>query len=311
MTTNIRNYIVPNLNEEPWFTVERQFYTDVINKLPSNDTSHVGTEHLHSALTQPNNNTVIVSVGTDSTVSMPLQSPGMLVVDAGHRLITQPVTGTMDATYVTYTNAVHPELPNVALALNYLLRVAPSISMFIGGSNNEKGETITAVTVIWTLSGDTPTHATLTDVPFVNISDGSYAFTGLSLTTDKVYTLTVGDDFANPTSSASTTVHFTQALRYGNSANASLSSADILALPDSFLTDTRQHVLSMDGNGYYLYIAYPATYGHADIWVMGLEDTSWIENTVSYTNASGYTENYYTYRSAYVQMGTGISVEVK
>lgn len=193
------------------------------------------------------------------------------------------------------------------------LRHAPTIASLTGGSVNEKGQTVSSVSLAWALSGDTPTHSTLTDVSGfdVNTAGGSHNFTGLSITTDKTYALTIGDDVENPSSTASAVVHFTQKMYYGNNAASSLTSAQVVALANKFLTDSRLQTLSLDGGGNYLYIAYPSAYGVADIWVGGLKDTSWIKTTVSVTNASGATENFYVYRSANQTSGAGISVEVK
>jgi hypothetical protein len=193
------------------------------------------------------------------------------------------------------------------------LRHAPLITGMSGGSVNEKGHTVSSVSLAWTLSGDAPTLSSLTDVTGfdVNTAGGAHAYTGLSLTTDKTYTLSIGDAVANPTSTASALVHFTQKMYAGNNAATSLTSAQILALGNIGLTDTRLHTLSLSGAGNYLYLAYPVAYGVADIWVGGLRDTSWIQTTVSVTNASGAVENFYVYRSANTTSGAGISVEVR
>ena len=219
-------------------------------------------------------------------------------------------TQIIPATNVTYSKG---SITNVQEALDSLLRVPPLITSFTGGSVNEKGQTITEVDTTFAHSGDTPTHSSLTDVPGfdINTAGGVHNFTSLSLVTDKTYVLTVGDNVANPTSSASIVVHFTQKFHYGNNANTSITSAQILALAHNVLTDSRQKTVSIDGGGNYLYIAYPVAYGVAEIWVGGFLDTSWVQNTVSHTNASGYVENYYTYRSQYVQAGSGISVEIR
>jgi len=193
------------------------------------------------------------------------------------------------------------------------LRHAPLIVSLSGGSVNEKGQTVSSASLSWTLSGDTPTHSSLTDVSGfdVNTAGGVHNFTGFSITTDKTYILTIGDDVENPSSTASVVEHFTQKMYYGNNATSSLTSAQVVALANKFLTDSRLQTLSLSGGGNYLYIAYPSDYGLADIWVGGLRDTSWIQTTVSVTNVSGATEDFYVYRSVNKTSGAGISVEVK
>ncbi len=92
-TTNYKNYTLNDLNNTPWFSNERQLFTDMLNKLPANDTSHVQAEHIHSTLTQPNNNNVIINIGTDSSAYMPLQPQGFLQVTAGGKVISSSGVG--------------------------------------------------------------------------------------------------------------------------------------------------------------------------------------------------------------------------
>jgi hypothetical protein len=220
----------------------------------------------------------------------------------------------LNSSLVAYTKDPNlPHVTNVKEALDILLYTPPLILTFTGGSISEKGTTITSVHAAWTITGNIPTHSSLTDVPGfdINTAGGSHDFTSLSLTTDKTYELTVGDDIDAITDFKDIVVHFTQKFHYGNNANTSISSAQILTLAHDVLTDSRQRTVSIDGGGNYLYVAYPVAYGVAEIWVGGFLDTSWVQNTVSHTNVLGYVENYYTYRSQYVQAGSGISVEIR
>jgi hypothetical protein len=224
------------------------------------------------------------------------------------------VIGPIYASQVGYSG--YSGITNVEQALNLLLRVAPKIISFTNDYPiNQKTITpITVVTVSWTIAGDAPTFTTLTSVPSFSLADlaiGHYTYTGLSITTDTTYTLTIGDNVQNPSSIATTTVHFTQKMYYGNNANTSLASAEIIALQNNFLTDSRLESLTIDGDGNYLYICYPIAYGVAAMWVSGLLDSSWQQSIVSVTNELGFVEDYYVYRSFYVQQGTGIPVQIK
>jgi hypothetical protein len=140
---------------------------------------------------------------------------------------------------------------------------------------------------------------------------GVHNFTGLSLTSNKTYTLTCGDADLNPSSSASTSVLFYPKLYYGDSALTSLTSAQIVGLANNYFASSRSFSQLMNGNNNYLYVCYPSSFGVGAIWVNGLQDASWIQATVSVTNASGYTQDYYTYRSSSTSSGTGISIEVR
>ena len=190
--------------------------------------------------------------------------------------------------------------------------VTINIDSFSGGSTNEIGTTVATVNAAWTLSGSaTVTSLTLTDAPDVLTTDTSYNFTGLSLTTNKTYTLAV-EDAEGSTDSSSISVVFRNKRHWGVSTNTSLSSAQILGLANSEFATSYSQSRTFDATGgYYLYFAWPSSFGASPTFtVNGLEDSSWVDNTVSHTNASGYTVNYDTWRSANLLNGSGIQVVV-
>jgi hypothetical protein len=217
-----------------------------------------------------------------------------------------------EADTTNYINNNYTTINNVKDALDKLLRLAPTIVTFIGGSINELGTVISSINFSWTLSGDNSQYSTLTDVlPFYINNISSYVLSGISLSADKTYTLTIGDTTLNPSSTANTIVHFTNRMFYGNSSNLVLNSSQIIGLGNSFLTDTRLTTITLNGAGNYLHICYPTSYGLPEIWMGGFLDSSWVTNIVSFTNSLGYTSNYYDMRSKYLQNGTGISIEIR
>ena len=72
----------------------------------------------------------------------------------------------------------------------------------------------------------------------------------------------------------------------------------------------------MDGNGEYIWIAMPQSFGLAinpdgtqsKFVVGGLANSAWEVFTTNYTNSFGHIEPYYLYRTTTVQFGTGISI---
>ena len=72
----------------------------------------------------------------------------------------------------------------------------------------------------------------------------------------------------------------------------------------------------MDGNGEYIWIAMPQSFGLAinpdgtqsKFVVGGLANSAWDVFTTNYTNSFGHIEPYYLYRTTTVQFGTGISI---
>jgi len=166
------------------------------------------------------------------------------------------------------------------------------------------GQTVTSVTTNWTLDGSPITSQTHTDYTAA-LSDRTHAFTGLSLTSDKTYTLSVTDGIS--TDVASTYVRFYIASFFGTSTVAApteaiveagntvweLQSAANRALPNTSIT----------GAGNYIYYAYPGSWGNVQIVVNGFNST-WIKTTVSITNSYGNTQNYYVYTSPTPIVGT-------
>jgi hypothetical protein len=162
---------------------------------------------------------------------------------------------------------------------------------------NYVGQTITAVTVSWTLSGSDITSQTLTDCSPA-LGDRTHAFTGLSLTSDKYYTLTITDGVTP--SSASTGVFFYIQKYYGTSADASPNAGDIQSGSTiwSYQNATYRSLGSTNvtGGGNYIFYSYPAAWGNIQLFVNGFLST-WNKTTVSLTNAYGDTRNYYVYTS--------------
>jgi len=204
-----------------------------------------------------------------------------------------------DASTTTYHFA-DPDLdlgfPTVEAALDYLLFSPLSVSIS-GGSLNEVGSTVTTVNCAWSYN-DTPeligpypillTQA-LTDFPGLLLADRSHLFTGLSITTNKSYTITATD--ARSTISASTTVAFSLKRYWGASALTSLSDADIRAMSQEFAGSEPKTVIYNCSGGKYPYYIYPASWGvPVTVLVGGFFYSDYSVTTRNFTNASGHTE---------------------
>lgn len=124
------------------------------------------------------------------------------------------------------------------------------------------------------------------------------------MTTDQVWTLSMGDD--EKAVSKRATLKFLNKAYWGNVAVAPASSADILALPDSEFANANFKKTIQHGspNGTFPCLAYPVRFGplrHVKIGVPNTvitppviwsDFTDYTVTTVSFTNASGYTEDY-------------------
>ena len=124
---------------------------------------------------------------------------------------------------------------------------------------------------------------------------------GATYSTSRTYTLTVGNALTNVT--ATTSVLFKQQNYWGNSANTSLTDAQIIALNSAFAT-SRTMSLNLSPSAQYIWIAYPASYGTATFTVNGLPNTAWNLTTRPFVNASGYSSSYNIYQSQNLLTGT-------
>lgn len=108
-----------------------------------------------------------------------------------------------------------------------------------------------------------------------------------------------------------------------NLQSSALNSAQILALPSSptggsNLVSTPVNSFLMNGNGEYIWICYPSSFGKmiqndgslSRFFVGGLSNSFWNIFTVNFTNQYGYTSQYYLYRSSVPSFGTNISISI-
>lgn len=102
-----------------------------------------------------------------------------------------------------------------------------------------------------------------------------------------------------------------------------LNSSQIISLSStatggSKLAADRSDVFSMNGDGKYIWIAMPQSFGKAieedysnsKFIVGGLSNSAWEIFTTTFTNQYGHIEPYYLYRTSTIQFGTGISIEI-
>lgn len=183
-----------------------------------------------------------------------------------------------------------------------------SITSFTNSVNTvETGSTVSSVSFNWTLNKTETSQSLNFGIGSQTVGVRSYNHVS-TFTTNRTYILTVGDGTSSTTASSS--VSFSQKRWWGTSATGTPNSALILALANNEFSSTRVKSFSQDGNSQYIYYAYPASFGLATFYVNGLLSSAWDLTVVSHTNSSGYTENYNVYRSTYIMNGTGIAISV-
>lgn len=179
----------------------------------------------------------------------------------------------------------------------------------------EYGETVSAVTLSWSIN-KTPTVLSLEDA---NTDDGmalevsarSHTFDNLSITKDNNQTWRlVATDERDATSEKTTSIAFYNGVYYGSAAvPASYDSAFILGLTKELRGSKKPSFTVTAGEGQCIYYCLPVRMGTCTFAVGGFTGGFSLVDTISFTNASGYTEQYYIYRSDNANLGaTSVAV---
>lgn len=121
------------------------------------------------------------------------------------------------------------------------------------------------------------------------------------------FELTVKD--GKNTVTASSAINFLNGVYYGAAVPATYNSTFILGLTKKLASSKTGTVNVTAGDGQYIYYCYPARFGTASFVVGGFTGGFELAGAVSFTNASGYTENYYVYKSEQAGLGA-LKVEV-
>ena len=193
----------------------------------------------------------------------------------------------------------------VASALDQLLYVPPTASFSLSVGTVEIGSVVDTVVATWSFN-KAMTSATLTDAT-ITPADTTHTFSSLGLTSNKTYTLGFSD--GTNSSSVSRTVAFSPKRYWGVNISDSLDDAGILALSSEFSASKSKSITYNCTGGRYFYFCYPTTSGiPANVTVGGLAFSDYTVTVQSFTNASGYVQNYNVVRCNNIQTGSAINV---
>lgn len=172
-----------------------------------------------------------------------------------------------------------------------------SIASFThNAGTKERGATVTDVTLSWK-TNKTPTILTL-DGETIDVSTTSKAISGLSITwgNNKTWTL-VATDNRKATFTKTTSITFCNGIYYGvGTMERGFDSAFVTGLTKRLQTG-KAYDFTVTPTDQYIYYAVPKRLGTVSFKVGGFEGGFEVPETVSVTNASNYTEDYYVYRS--------------
>lgn len=200
-----------------------------------------------------------------------------------------------------YTPADEDDVTEIASRVAALEYVPITINSFTNSVNiAEMGSTVDGIVFKWSLN-KTPTSLTL-DGKSIDVGSTSYSLSSANIKATKSWELNATDGKSSVIKA--TTITFMNGVYYGVAANGTVDSAFILKLTKSLqLTRTKTFTVTA-GSSQYIWYAVPTRCGTCNFNVGGFDGGFTLHSTVSFTNASGYTEDYYVYRSDNANLGT-------
>jgi hypothetical protein len=185
-----------------------------------------------------------------------------------------------------------------------------SITSFsVSPSTAEIGAKVTNPVLSWSLN-KAASELTLNNTQ-MNVSDKSYTASG-TYTTNTSWTLKAKDE-EQTTATRTATLSFLNGVYYGVAAEPSTlpyASAFILGLQKTLRSSKLTSFSATAGEGQYIYYCIPSRFGTCEFSVGGFSGGFTLVDTIQFTNASGYTEEYYIYKSDNANLGaTTITVK--
>lgn len=200
-------------------------------------------------------------------------------------------------------------LEDAVADLNYK---AISISSFSASpSTAEMGSTVSSVTLSWGVN-KTPTALTL-DGSIIGVNDKSKTVTG-TFKSNKTWTLKATDE-RDAVATKTASLSFLNGIYYGVSVEPNTyDSAFLLDGIDRGLNKTLRNskltsFSETPGGDEYIYYCLPKRMGTCSFKVGGFDGGFTLVDTIAFTNAFGYTEDYFIYRSDNTGLGqTSVTV---
>lgn len=184
-----------------------------------------------------------------------------------------------------------------------LLYEPMAIEIFSNSVNTaEMGATVRSVSLSWVFNKAAVT-ATLDGEAIDPSASGGMGQSGLSITANKAWTLKAVDE-RGAEAVKTTGISFLNGVYYGAAAAPSaIDSSFILSLTKTLRSSKLSSFTVTAGAGQYIYYCVPKRFGTCSFTVGGFDGGFDLAATVSFTNGSGYTEDYYVYRSTHAGLG--------
>ena len=194
---------------------------------------------------------------------------------------------------------LHPIRQQIA-DMNYKKISIDSFTHNVG--TKERGDTVAAVTLSWTLNKE-PASLQLDGEALTAAKTGSRTISGLNITAANAgsvkWTLSAVDERGEVATKQSPGFTFLNCVYYGAAAQpGAIDSAFIKSLATKTSpTSTKTRTITVNGGGKYIWYCLPVGLGKCTFTNNGFPAGIELADTIAFTNALGYTENYYVYRS--------------
>ena len=174
-------------------------------------------------------------------------------------------------------------------------------SFSVAPSMAENGSTISQITCSWKLN-KTPVSLTL-NAESCSVNQTSKTLNDLNVTANQSFTLKATDE-RNLSVTKTANLTFTNAVYYGAAEDfGTLDSTFIRSLNKTLRTNKLPTFTVNAGEGQYIWYALPKSYGNCSFSVGGFSGGFTLMDTISFSNAFAYAEEYNIYRSDYTNLG--------
>lgn len=205
---------------------------------------------------------------------------------------------TINASQILYNRGSYTILSDF-LDSNY---INPKIDSFENSLQVlQYGQTGTSITFNWSVNKSgknfnlSPTGGTYNNNTF-NFTLNGQIITGNTSNSSHTFTL-VFDDGVNNTNKTSNVLFYNK-FYYGTSNLTGLTSTNIQNLQyKEFATSSKFSKTNISGGSKYIYFAIPTRFNKPTFLINGILFNDFIENTISFTNEYGFTENYHLFRT--------------
>lgn len=188
-------------------------------------------------------------------------------------------------------SVLNSEMTSVLARLDALEYKPVKINSFTASPTSCEMGSSNTITLTWTLSKTA--NLTINGTP---VSGSSYTATGV--TANQTYTLAATD--GETSDSKSVSVSFANQIYYGAAANTD----SVTSLSGKVLSNTKSRTITVNAaSGNYIIYALPKRLGTVTFKVNGFDGGFSSPEEKNLTNASGYTEAYYVYKSTNAGLG--------